>query len=758
MLSHKGLLAGLLVMVVAAGCSSASQYLDSGNRYFAQKKYQEAKIEYANAVKKDPMLGMAHLRLADTAAQLGDGQTALREYIRAGDLLPADNEAVLKAASAMYLAGRYDEASSRAGTVLARDPKNLEALLLKTNALARMNKLDDAIRQAEEAIKLDPKVVARYASLGNFEVAKGDTVAAEKAFRLAVEVDPKSVYAHTALANFLFSAGRTADAEAALKQAYQLDPKKPETSQVLASFYIALGRARAPEAEPYLKSIADGSAEPGPKLRLADYYLLMDRADEAVAILNKVAADKTKKGFAEAKTRLAGIQYRQDKKADAQRTVDDVLKQAPKNVPALLIKAQCLLDDKKIDEALTRAKDAAAAAPTSVEAQYMLGRVYSAKDSVDEAIKAFTEVARLNPRAAAAQIQLARLQMLKGFPASAVQFAQQAAAMAPDDPDAKLMLARMLMLQENQDGLARAETALKELQTQYPQSAPVVTSVGMLQLRKNDAAGARKSFEKAASLDPTSLEPLTGLVTLDIAANKLPDARGRVEARLARTPSDPKVLILAARTYGAGKDNDKAEQMLLKALEVAPDNMQAYELLGKLYFLDKKLGQAREKFAEMARKQTKPVAAETMIGIILQAEGKSAEAQKQYEKVMTLDASASVAANNLAWMYAEAGTNLDMAVQLAQTAKAGLPDSPQVDDTLGWVYYRKKLPDLALGPLLRAVEKEPKNAAYQYHLGMTYAAKTGENAKAKEHLQKALALDPSFDGAADAKKTLASLK
>jgi Flp pilus assembly protein TadD len=98
-----------------------------------------------------------------------------------------------------------------------------------------------------------------------------------------------------------------------------------------------------------------------------------------------------------------------------------------------------------------------------------------------------------------------------------------------------------------------------------------------------------------------------------------------------------------------------------------------------------------------------------------------------------------------------------MAMQLAQTAKASLPDSPQVDDTLGWVYYRKQLGGLAVGPLKRAAEKAPKNAVYHYHLGMAYA-KNDESANAKASLQKALELDPKFDGAADARKTLAGLK
>ena len=138
-------------------------------------------------------------------------------------------------------------------------------------------------------------------------------------------------------------------------------------------------------------------------------------------------------------------------------------------------------------------------------------------------------------------------------------------------------------------------------------------------------------------------------------------------------------------------------------------------------------------------------------------EGKNAEAQKQYERVMAIEPRAAVAANNLAWIYAESGGNLDVALQLAQAAKAQLPSQPEINDTLGWIYYKKGLTTLALGPLSQAVDKGPKVAAYQFHLGMALA-KNGETDKARTALQAALAIDPSFAGAADARKTLASFK
>ena len=141
----------------------------------------------------------------------------------------------------------------------------------------------------------------------------------------------------------------------------------------------------------------------------------------------------------------------------------------------------------------------------------------------------------------------------------------------------------------------------------------------------------------------------------------------------------------------------------------------------------------------------------------MEMQGRTPEAQQRYVKALEIEPRSAAAANNLAWLYATRGGNLDVALQLAQTAKAGLPDSPEVSDTLGWVYYKKGLKDVAIGPLEQAVRAVPGKATYHFHLGMAYLS-ANDWAKARASLQRALALDPNFDGAEDARKALASVQ
>jgi hypothetical protein len=55
----------------------------------------------------------------------------------------------------------------------------------------------------------------------------------------------------------------------------------------------------------------------------------------------------------------------------------------------------------------------------------------------------------------------------------------------------------------------------------------------------------------------------------------------------------------------------------------------------------------------MVGAQQKPIAALTMAGMIEQMQSQLPEAEQAFQRVLRLDPRAGVAANNLAWIYAE---------------------------------------------------------------------------------------------------------
>jgi len=199
-----------------------------------------------------------------------------------------------------------------------------------------------------------------------------------------------------------------------------------------------------------------------------------------------------------------------------------------------------------------------------------------------------------------------------------------------------------------------------------------------------------------------------------------------------------------------------AERALRRAIALDPAGLEAYSLLGRLLVSQRRTKYAKEEFIALAAKQSRPSSSLTMVGLLCQAEGDTACAMEWYEKAFRADPRAAAAANNLAWIYTSQGKNLDAALQMAEAARGSLPNQPEVNDTLGWVYYNKGLQVLAIRALKQAVELDPANPVHTYHLGMAYA-KNGDDRSARTALEKALKLKSDFKGADEARQTLQTL-
>jgi tetratricopeptide (TPR) repeat protein len=121
--------------------------------------------------------------------------------------------------------------------------------------------------------------------------------------------------------------------------------------------------------------------------------------------------------------------------------------------------------------------------------------------------------------------------------------------------------------------------------------------------------------------------------------------------------------------------------------------------------------------------------------------------------VLAIDPRAGVAANNLAYMDAEAGQNLELALHRALVAKSVLPNHAAVDDSLGWVHYKRGRFDLALQAFQQSVARAPTNPTSHYHLGVIHK-EHGKLDLARAALEEALRLNPAF---AKARRMLLSL-
>jgi Tfp pilus assembly protein PilF len=84
----------------------------------------------------------------------------------------------------------------------------------------------------------------------------------------------------------------------------------------------------------------------------------------------------------------------------------------------------------------------------------------------------------------------------------------------------------------------------------------------------------------------------------------------------------------------------------------------------------------------------------------------------------------------------------DGALKYGQQAMELAPDSAMVQDTLGWIYYRKGVYERAVQYLQTAVTKEP-TPRRQFHLALSYI-KQGDKDRGRNLMQSALAKDPNL--------------
>ena len=130
---------------------------------------------------------------ATLTLQNGDGPNALREYVRAAELLPDDEDAQLKAAKFMLLAGSVCRCQGAWRTDAGQIAEERRGAGPDRERAGRSEGLrDSAVDAFEKAAQLDPSRSTTYSELGAAQMAKGDPVAAEAAFRKAVEINPKS--------------------------------------------------------------------------------------------------------------------------------------------------------------------------------------------------------------------------------------------------------------------------------------------------------------------------------------------------------------------------------------------------------------------------------------------------------------------------------------------------------------------------------------------------------------------------------------
>jgi Flp pilus assembly protein TadD len=244
---------------------------------------------------------------------------------------------------------------------------------------------------------------------------------------------------------------------------------------------------------------------------------------------------------------------------------------------------------------------------------------------------------------------------------------------------------------------------------------------------------------------------------------KQPDkALAAVNQQIGQAPENSSFYNLLGVVQTNKKDYVSAIAAYKKAVGLDKNNADAYIKMGSLQAKTGAIDDSLATCNEAIQSNPNEYGFYMLLGGVYEKKNDLQKARSAYEKALQLKQDDPLASNNLAYILLETNSNPDLALQLAQTARRGLPELSNVADTLGWAFYQKGIYGSAISMFKEAIQlavkhKEPENATYHYHLGLAYA-KSEQPMLAKQHLERVLKLDPKYSDADDVRKQLAQLK
>lgn len=205
-------------------------------------------------------------------------------------------------------------------------------------------------------------------------------------------------------------------------------------------------------------------------------------------------------------------------------------------------------------------------------------------------------------------------------------------------------------------------------------------------------------------------------------------------------PENAQAYNLLGSVYDYLGDFDKADKSFLKAIKLSPSLPAPYNNLGVSYLRQKRTGEALWAFRQALEHDPRNETAHYNAGLLYMQKGDFRKAVAHLEQARLLQLHDPAILFNLSKAYFLAG-NLSSAVSLLQDLdrQPGSSRLPEVQDLLGTVLTRSGQIDQAITHLAKAAELDPTSATNHYKLALAWQKK-GNLDEALREIQTAITL------------------
>lgn len=773
----------LLLVLFALGTTSCSKeakrqsYLESADRHFAEGAYDKAEIEYLNALRQTSTPD-AHIltRLGTISYEQGEILQAFAFLARAQQLATTNIEVQTKMALLYAATRNFSNAQAEAIAVLSKQPTNEDALLVLADTSVTREAVTRTQQRLEQLRPQAGQTAAFHLALGSLKLRQQDQAGAIAAYNQAYAIAPKSSAVNAALGRYHFRQGDTNKADAAFKAAAENAPARSSRKLLYVDFKLQTGAVD--EGKRLLETLTKDTPDYLPaqllKARIAFAEKRLDDAQALVTqIINRDAinldAQMLRGQISLAKGDFAkGVEQFEQLLTQFRLAGDQTIAQIQYEL------ALALLLSRDLPRAISTLEQVIRHDPGLVRAQLLLGQLHLRAGRAAEVITAMRPLVNRTNAIPQAVGLMAEAHAVLGQLNEAVANYQKLSALLPREIEPLLAQASLqLRLKRTNDAVALYRR-IREIE---PRDARPYYLEGVTLLNQGNLAAARLSFEQALKTATNYLAALSQLIGIDVREKKFDAAQARAQQWIQTYPKESEPWILLSRVYQSQGSTNKAEEALMKAIEAEPDQMNAYSILANFYLASGKTDEALARYEQMVSKSPSNIVALAQVGMLYSQQKRYDKARSAFENLLKVNPNSPLALNNLAYLYSEQLVDLerayalgsrayDVAVQAAEAAARSSSGTGVVaeanrfkavaSDTFGWILYKRGDYERALALITESAQQLAQNPEVLYHLGMARYS-TGDEAGAREALQKAAASSEDFPGRTDAPKRLALL-
>ena len=759
-----------------AGCNNQdagkADFFEKGVALYEQGKFNKAKLEIKNAIKKHPKMAEAYYYLALLNEKESKFKAMKSNLIKTVKLDSLNTKARVKLAKVYLLFNELDEALKEVDQVLMKDPDQLDALALNASVLIKQQKIKEALAIIDgilqknanhiDALSLKTALLIKEQSFDEalaiitpaiqnneenislrllktqIDSKRNDDNAVIEDYKKLVELKPDDIRIKYALVNAYIKSNKNKDAEDLLRNLVQDNHDLIEAKLVLLDFLYSKG---ADKAEKQLNIFVDEYTNNYKVLiKFSNWLISKGRDVRATEILNTVLTkeDISQKDKTTGNLILAKIEISKKRFNNGLTYIENILKVDAENPDAKLLKSKVFFANKNYDTASKLLEEILWQKPDMDQALSLLGSIDLIRGDLDKADANFKEALKRNP---------ANLVALKFIVAKAVneehvdygiELLQRALRFSP----AKVgLLIKLIELNINEQNWDAANKYIEIIRQQKNGGLYAQFFRARVFQKQNENEKAIAVYKEILQNYPGFKDALAGMSESYLALKQQAKMMAYLDSVIQNQPNLIFPYILKSQLLAFDKKHLKAVKLLntaLKSQEI-PDVSLFIELARQYALLGKEEAEYQT-YIEAINHHSEAIKLRLHLASFHEKKNEFDRAVEQYDKILLINPGHNIAKNNLATILIDhygKSEDIDKAVQLTKTFKQSR--QPYFLDTYGWAQLTKGNIDKALPIFKKVILLAPDVPVFRYHLAVAFNT-LGDSMSAVSELKQALNL------------------